>query len=415
LDKELSDIYNKKKLISTTDALAVILKFLGSQGQMLNIVGVSDFAKQNGVNVQRFNTLAEFLIPRQLAAAMGIVGGRKFNDALETKTGILSSPGKYKDVDEAIGFLDIRVLLGINSLWSAAVANVTAGGINELLTDLDFSPSSKLKIPLASASVSPGVRFGLFKRVRPFYLPSGGLLGDALSLATSNLDKSSVFSSYFNLPQTAIPADRIVSADAGTNWQDVINFIEIMPDQALLGKVGSAPSQLKLVNSVYNDAGYALSGFKPIIMHTTYLPANAYGGFDLNSMRDWLKAASNWYFDSHKMLNGGVVFAGISEYIQVGSNILIPTSTLASASFVSGAVLSFLNKGLENYILGHVETVSHNFSVQDNGARIFYTSISYSRGIIVDDKAKTTSKDSYGVDNKTPQLSSKVNQNTVTT
>jgi hypothetical protein len=396
-DQELKDIYSKQVLLSTTEVASIVMKVLGTQGLALNInqdaIKSAFNNKTTGFDIERYLPTSQLKIPIPLSLSMG-----KTSDLLvpmiSLTSGILTGKNTYDDTNEAVGHLDVRKLLGVNSIWSVLQNTCTAGGVNELVTDLSFG-----KI---------GVNMNLFKRVRPFHLPSSSFN------LTGPFKPGTVESSFLLLPHTQVELYEIMSADAGTNWRDVVNFIEILPTQTFLGKLTFTPTAFKAFNAEYNTASYAISGFKPYMVETNFLPPNSSGGQDLNGIKNWLKVMKGWFFETHKMLNGGIVFSGKSEYIQVGSNILFPTKAIANADFVKGSsgLKAFVKGNSETFILGHVEVVSHSFSVNPDGTRGFYTNLSYSRGIIVDDRINKTTSTGFGVDDKAPKLTDTVNSNT---
>lgn len=100
----------------------------------------------------------------------------------------------------------------------------------------------------------------------------------------------------------------------------------------------------------------------------------------LQSWAAYLLLWKEWYMDLHKMVMGTVIMYGADEYITVGTNILLPSRALTNSKNFNS-----VDKFSENtYLLAHVEAVKHNFAVSNNGARSFYTTIEFSRGIIVD-------------------------------
>jgi hypothetical protein len=64
----------------------------------------------------------------------------------------------------------------------------------------------------------------------------------------------------------------------------------------------------------------------------------------------------------------------------------------AKAPYVSG-------QENNSKFVAHVESVSHNFSVDYNGSRSYYCGINFVRGVFTDSKIKRIyDKDSYGID-----------------
>ena len=107
------------------------------------------------------------------------------------------------------------------------------------------------------------------------------------------------------------------------------------------------------------------------------------------------------------MLNGGVTFIGLDNYIQVGDNIMIDASVLGEAPFNKpqsdsskpdlGFVGPLLPDGGANrdsgrdigFLLAHVEQIEHSFTVDPvTGARKFVTTVRFIRGIITDENGE---------------------------
>jgi hypothetical protein len=87
-----------------------------------------------------------------------------------------------------------------------------------------------------------------------------------------------------------------------------------------------------------------------------------------------------WYFDTHRLLNGTLTLVGTSEYIAVGNNIRFSAGLISPSPNINKASN---NAKVNQYILAHVENVSHNFTVGDDGARLYTTTIQFVRGITV--------------------------------
>ena len=91
-----------------------------------------------------------------------------------------------------------------------------------------------------------------------------------------------------------------------------------------------------------------------------------------------------WYFDIHRYLNGSVTFVGISDHIKVGQNIAMDVRVFGDRKNITRET----QLGLATFLLAHVESVSHTFTVNDDGLREFFTTISFVRGVFVDDRKR---------------------------
>jgi hypothetical protein len=366
------------------------LEIWGKQGNAFNIT--STLPKELA---QRFMPFSPFYLPINIAAYMGKTPSFKLASVIEKKYGKLVGSGEYKNNIEAAGAFDYRTILGTNSIWQVLNSTTTVGGINELLADLDFS------------SGSPNMT--IFKRVRPFSLKQPDLaaafLPSVVSVGGASDNKAEITSSFFLLPKKYIDPGNILYVDIGGNWGDVINFIEVMPDLSLFPFLKVPQAILKGNNAIYSVPSYTISGFKPIRMQVSMFPLKSDKTPDIEGIKDWLEVLEEWYFDTHKMLNGTIVFSGQSGYISVGSNILFPASAISSADFVSSGGIPVFGGGNDPHILAHVESVSHSIEKNPNGAVNYTTTVQFVRGIIVDKEGSGKIADGskgFGVDSKAP-------------
>lgn len=408
-DSKIAEIY-KKDVSNTSDWADAIFDLWGKQGSLLNIA--SGAGKQLA---DRFLPTAPLNIPAQLSLSLGKTS-IFLPDLLNRRYGIINPSGTlsrsslgqqfttvttYKRNTEAVGFVDIRRLLGVNTLWQLMQSTVTAGGINEVYGDLSFENSTPLMT--------------VYKRVRPFSLAGGSLIGLVSSAVGSVGSAQELRSSFFSLPKRKIEAEEVVQIDVGTNWSDVVNFIEIMPDMSMFPYAKSIAPQIKAGNAEYSTGSYSISGFKPIIINTTFFPSKS-GTPDPYGLKDWLPVLKEWYFDTHKMLNGTISLYGRKGYIAVGENILFPASVVSDGVFIEGGVVpSVAGISGEQWILAHVESVSHSFTKgADTHSSSYMTTVTFVRGIITDKdgSSKTASgTDGYGIDSKAPR-SPRKNKNT---
>jgi hypothetical protein len=73
---------------------------------------------------------------------------------------------------------------------------------------------------------------------------------------------------------------------------------------------------------------------------------------------------------------------GQNEYIAVGNNIRFDAGLINPTPNINKAT----NQSQANqFILAHVENVTHSFSVKDDGAREYLTTIQFVRGIVVNE------------------------------
>jgi hypothetical protein len=342
---------------------------------------------------------------------------------LSLVTGPLIGVDKYDhNFSEAEGFIDPFSLQGTHTLWQVLLENSNPA-LNEMICDMRWNKDNS-------------VQFALFNRIKPF------------AYAGYNISTSSPkFKSFFQLVKThEILAIEAISINAGTNWRDKINFLEIKPQ---FSEFAVVENWIKQKSQVFDPQAFKREGFRSMFVDTKQFPRNPNGtftptttptaiapltiqtaisssqvtanstspipvsstvapvstatlsaaqtkqevskikqeeakfssGIAWDTLTDWAFLMREWYFNTHRLLNGTIEVYGISEYIAVGDNIrfdaglINPTPNINSASN---------EKKHNQYILAHVEAISHSFNVSSDGTRTYRTTISFVRGIVVD-------------------------------
>ena len=174
----------------------------------------------------------------------------------------------------------------------------------------------------------------------------------------------------------------VKSVNAGTNWRDKYNFIEVKPD---FQDFTIFANWYKQKSQTFDEAAFEREGFRPLIVGTRQYPA-AYQSpgsttvnVDWNQLRPWALAMREWYFNTHRMLNGTLVMQGTTEYIGVGDNIRFDAGLINPTANINAATVS---AGKNLSILAHVESVTHNFAINGD-ARSYTTTIQFVRGLVV--------------------------------
>ena len=357
-------------------------------GAILTIMGRGDTLQKHTGSIENTGRLAgsiyEFALPAIIikyfdfrdADGEPIKIGSTINKFLTLITGIKHSPsGPYKEVNEASGFVDPMSLQGTHSLWQILLENSNPA-LNEMLCDFKWNEKG------------PGVTLAIYNRIKPFAISGAKGSGSG----ASNGNKSSHIRAYFqNVKVNNIQNNEVISINAGTNWRDKINFIEIKPSFSEFQVVENV---IKQKAQAFDPISFQREGFRALIVDTKQFPvkqgtvASSSGGqsvtgADWSQLADWVLLMREWYFGTHRMLNGTIVIHGSTPYIGIGENILFdaglinPTPNINSAS-----AKARVNKN----ILAHIESIQHNFAVDDSGARSYRTTISFVRGIVVHGK-----------------------------
>jgi hypothetical protein len=375
---------NEPKSQGNTAAVALRNALFGKKGSpqsfvvRQNLASILDIMGKNlagytetGSTIGRLsNSIYEFTVPDKLIEFFDFrdsknqkIKAKTINKLLALVTGSLTRADVYKDMGESVGFIDPFSLQGTHSLWQLLLENSNPA-LNEMFCDMNWNSDSS-------------VQLRLYNRIRPFsyknFNPSAG--------------SSSQLKSYFQYVKThnIDPID-ILSVNAGTNWRDKFNFLEIKPqfqDFAIVANWYKQKSQ------VFDAKAFEREGFRPLILDTKQFPAGSDKGglpsdvgVDWNQLEVWAKLMREWYFGTHRMLNGTLVMHGSTEYISVGNNIKFDAGLLNPTPNIN---LASRESGKNHFILAHIENVSHSFAVDQNGARSYRTTIQFVRGIIVND------------------------------
>lgn len=290
------------------------------------------------------------------------ISGKSINNFIKLLSGSLIGQDKYADSNESQGFIDPFSLQGTHSFWQILLENSNPA-LNEMLCDFKWHDKG-------------GVSFVLYNRIKPFSYK------DFNSKSYSNTS----FKSYFQLVKTNIIEDvEVISVNAGTNWRDKINFIEIKPNFSEFKVVSNWQKQK---SQVFDPQAFKREGFRAMIIDTKQFPSVNSGqvstvdsyGIDWSKLEVWAKIMREWYFGTHRMLNGTITIHGTTPYIGVGENIRFDAGLLNPTPNINkGTILKKKNQ----FILAHIETVQHSFTVDDGGARSYRTTIQFVRGMVV--------------------------------
>lgn len=292
----------------------------------------------------------------------------KFTELLELVWGPLKGQDDYDDStpeQTGIGWMDPFSMVGQHSLWSILQDNSNYA-LNEMFPEM-FWPDGK-----------SGPQLLLYNRIKPFSYTADPASPDKID--TTMRSKFQFIASH------RLDDEAIINVNAGTNWRDKFNFIEIKPDineLSVLGVLLKTKSQAYQGSSSNSDV-FDREGFRPIMFSIKQLPFNSSGVTDpiqADNLEKWVHLAKEWYFDCHKLLNGRVIMHGSSEYIPVGDNIMFDASLINAAPNYNSASVD--KKPI--FVLAHVESVQNNFTVGSDGARSFQTTIQFVRGIFVDE------------------------------
>ena len=377
--------------INQGNAISVILqRYLTSDGgapqsfqvtnNLRNLLGIFGFnpdaITETKDDINRLGkSVYDFLIPTEMARFFQFVDptgdvntSTKLSDLIRIVDGKLTGSDTYTATNEAAGFLDSFSLQGTNTFWQILLDNSNPT-LNEMYNELRWTEN--------------GPALTLYNRIKPFSFRSPSayqkIIGQSVTSAQGSSVSSQVTSlrSPFKYVKThTLDPVTVMSVNVGTNWRDKYNFIEIRPQDSSFAVLGNWSAQK---SQGFQPKAFNREGFRPLIVGTKQLPGPP-GEPNFDLLTAWVQLMKEWYFDTHKLLNGTIVLRGTTEYIPVGDNIrfeaelLTPTHNINTGNVKSNST---------NYILAHVENVDNQFTVSDDGGRTYVTTIQFVRGVVV--------------------------------
>jgi hypothetical protein len=407
-------------LPNSTENITAILNFLGADAPKARV----DYGKKSEIVGRLAESINTFKIPKELSRYLGFTDKNEedspnvadiislITGKLEAKDrGILDESGdpgaKYSEIDDGSCVIPLDSVLGTNSFWQHIVSNSNSW-INEAFCELRWE-SEKIG----------GVKkpfLALYNRVKPFALRDADQITKAAKDDAKPKDIKPFVSLFRNIRTHIINPRDLITVNAGTNWRDRYNFIEVNVAYGHLGGVPENQSwtnDLKRKNQYVDKLAMSRDGFKPLIVNTKFIPKSDQGDGKLDILRliDYKEINKEWFFNIHRMLNGSLTLVGQSEYIPVGDNILLPANAIFRQNNANKDNLLYPKK---SYFLAHVESVNHSCTVSQTGARNFVTEIQFVRGIIVDQDGKEISRSAL-LDNDTSSMSPAEELNSKTT
>ena len=360
LQKQLFGDGNTPQSFKVADNLVALLGIFGASTEGL--------VKASGAINRIDKSIYDFLIPIKMAQYFNFVDGdgnasqlTTLSDLLTLQTGKLSSYNTYTDTNEAFGFIDPFSIQGTNTFWQILMDNSNPA-LNELYNEIEWDQNNQ-------GGIGPSLT--IYNRIKPFSYRTN------LSFAAS---ESGIRSPFTLLKTHTIDNIKVMSINIGTNWRDKYNFVEIRPlfqDFKILEGWTAQKAQ------GFDPVAFNREGFRPLIIGTKQfpvLPSGTSGTYDAGQLSSWVALLKEWYFDTHKLLNGTLTMTGATEYIGVGNNILFEAGLINPTMNINTGANQSQNT---NYILAHVENIDHNFTVSPDGARTYTTQIQFVRGLVV--------------------------------
>lgn len=313
-------------------------------------------------------TNTAFKIPEKLQKYMGFQSN-DVSTIVKQVTGTLSGLDVYSMKDHCAGVIEMSNILGENTFWSV-ILNNSNSITNEIIPEVRFEGD---KPSLA-----------LYNRVKPFVV-NENIMKDSVRVGDNaggdveyKETVESLISRFKNIRRININSDDVITCSYATNWRDRVNFIEVGLSTSLYKD--RYANALKIKSQFIDENSVARDGLLSMRRTTFYVPLKQQS-VDPMSINAYKYLMKEWYFNTHKMLNGSMTLIGQNQYIQVGDNIMVDAKVLGVSKNLNFAQV--VSKKA-TYMLAHVESISHSISADSNGIRIFTTSINFVRGIITD-------------------------------
>ncbi len=286
-------------------------------------------------------------------------------DQRSTKVVSLGDDGVSDDFDfKLIGekFFMIWQLITNNTLWGM-INQYLNPIMNEAYCDLHAVRNS-----LGGVSLRPM----LVVRQIPFNTPDFDKFWDAQTADGAIAPEKYKVTNLVSLPKTVLPAEKVIGYDVGYSDYDRVNFVEVNAFDIDVAK--NSPGAANNVNKPrFEEGSIRRFGLRPRV----------HFGADYGVVRGnveetgyWSPLIMDWWFNGNRYANGTIECVGLLQHIALGENVVLP----------------------QEKILGHVESYTHTFSVDENGNKLFRTNIDFSRGIS-SDSTETEFKYVYGDSN----------------
>lgn len=452
-------IYNNKAvgwgkdhvLPSSSENINALFSFWGKGNANLAAV-TSDVKITNG---RIGNSENRFRMPEELHKYFGFTAtveessstARFIKDGVKTSTTVTNPSGNFADIIKVIGgkltkkdtgsnFNDayekvhdgaspvmFDTLLGHNSFWQLIMNNANHW-INDTYAEMRWENGraglaiyNRIK-PFANRGVRALLDPGLVEKSKTTsseYKNNESRHNDAKREDAALKGLSDFVSPFKHIRTHEIARSDVMMVNVGSNWRDRYNFIEVnVSSGRMAGGKGeqSFNAETKKANQTFDSVAIGRDGFKPMIINAKFIPTDVKTKkLDPFRIVEYKVMNREWFFNLHRTLNGSLTLIGQDDYVAVGDNLIIDADAMFPGQNTNEDHIN--NKG-KAYFLAHIESVSHNVSVNEVGARSFITEIQFVRGVITDKNGEELKKDIY-LDENTHDVTptQELNQNRV--
>jgi hypothetical protein len=165
---------------------------------------------------------------------------------------------------------------------------------------------------------------------------------------------------FLSLPRWVISPTMVYSFDIGRSNATRVNLIHVYGDAATYAANKSITNQMVRNPPIFDAVDIQRSGIRPM-MSTVAVALSDQVRTD--GARIWMEAISDWKFGSQYTLNGTIQCTGIQSPVAEGDNIEFEG------------------------IAYHVESVTHDCSIGEDGLKTFHTTLELSNGMPVDQES----------------------------
>jgi hypothetical protein len=184
--------------------------------------------------------------------------------------------------------------------------------------------------------------------------------------------------SYFtDLYKTSISKDSVLNEDLGTSIHNKFNFIFPVGNECLAASVNIPNAEFNLQNPPQIDINsITRTGLK------AYFPKCDFTlNSTINNPKDWAELISDWYLNSHMILNGVITTVGIDDILCLGNNIRVYQFGEKQTNYTSKES-DLETSDLENTgYLAHIESLNYSFKVDESGVKTYRITFGLSRVI----------------------------------
>ena len=359
-DSFFGDTKSKKNIFSIQDTIPILISCLLGQGRRKNNNKIPN------------DTITHFEVPGSVGNLLGV----KANNAIDIYNiiiGIWGSGGSFANLASGMNpnikrdkelpsnfystgsTLQGRKLIDAEywnnvKIWDI-LSKYQNSLINEMYTTYRVSPEGSV-MPTLILRQKPftSEHFESIKKIKQNKTPA-------------TMFKQVKVSRYLNIPRWKINSNLIYSLNLGMDEAARINFVQVYTRTVSANDGRNRSLQAGTKNYMFDIDDITRSGLKPFLASANFdFPEE--DAEKTTKGKEWAELVSDWLFDGQLKESGTLQCQGIQEPISVGDNLEFDS------------------------IVYHIESITHNVSVDANGRKSFKTNLTLSFGVSVDSDDK---------------------------